>query len=435
MTAAAGGLAMWLFYLSAAAWGNFIWSGEHIQLYLEEPVSGNEAVAAVQQRLEALEKAVFEDDQEELPEFCIWGQRERALLENKSLSRTIQAQVILFSGNSELLFQGCKMPVSGDLEGCLVDEGVAWELFGSIHVAGKEITYEENTYRIRKVLPGREKIAVFRVGSLSDDPETGNLAQETGGQDQKQRQRFNRVTLRKTTAQSVNDLLLSWSGRYNLYPKLLDLELLQGVSGFCVLLLPVTVCMLFLCRLCQLCRRQQGWKGKTALAAAALLLAALTWLLLKRWIHIPDDYIPAKWSDFSFWSNLLKEKRESAGLLIGMPKSQLDYAWLNSFFKSAGSGICAEVTAGFLILFYSRRRKGCLLGLRLPPIRSHFTTKKRHSMRFSYCRRIGMPINRTVRHNVLCQSKKNDKEVQSNENQRSQRTNDTDGRGRRNSGQ
>lgn len=363
MTAGVAALAMVLFYLSAAAWGSLIWSKERIQLYLEQPVRTNEAVKMVEQRLKALEEAVLDDaQQEEIPDFCIWQQRE-AVLENKSLSRSIKAQAIVFCGNPELLFEDCRVPAREDSQGCLVDEGAAWELFGSTQVEGKEVTYGEKNYRIRKVLPGRERMVVFQAVGQPGSQGTAGAAQEAGGIDQESgvqgQQEFHRVTLAKPEAQSVNDLLASWSSSFNVYPEYLDLELLRGMAGISALLLPATASLLFFCYLCGQCRGQKGWRRKAAFAAAAVIFALAAWFFFKRWVRVPDSYIPAKWSDFSFWGNLAKEKGEAVRLLIGMPKAVPDNGWLSHFFVSTGCGILAELlTVLFLLLFHRKGRDG-----------------------------------------------------------------------------
>ena len=147
--AAAGmlGLAGIFFYLSAASWGSMILEKNQVRFYLEQPISGSEAVKIVESSQEREESK--EEDNEQITDFCIWGQRERAVLSNDNLSRNILANVIMMCGNPELLFEDCRVPGREDLQGCLIDQESAWQLFGSSNVVGKEITYNGKNYTIR----------------------------------------------------------------------------------------------------------------------------------------------------------------------------------------------------------------------------------------------------------------------------------------------
>lgn len=60
-----------------------------------------------------------------------------------------------------------------------------------------------------------------------------------------------------------------------------------------------------------------------ATAAAALVLLVLAVLFIRQWVQIPYDYIPEKWSDFTFWTELWKEKTDSMEYLMKIEKSIL----------------------------------------------------------------------------------------------------------------
>ncbi|MEY8391240.1 hypothetical protein D3Z36_04700 [Lachnospiraceae bacterium] len=355
LPAGMAGLGCLLFYISAAFWGNLGWSKEYILSCISEPLSENQAAVIMEQHVEQLEKEISGNNkqrQEEIPDFCIWGQKEQVLLTNENLARGIQADVILFCGNPNLVFENCRTPARDDRQGCLIDEEAAWKLFGSIKVAGKTITYEENQYVIRKVIPGMNGLAAFPAASSSASGTDISAKEDEPQTVQPEAKVLNRVTIKKPEGQSVNELQTGWISRYGMDIQVLDLELLRGLSGLCVLLVPITVSVFFLRYLYNQYRNQKRWKGKAVMLCLIFSLVVLTLVLFGKWVEIPDSYIPAKWSDFNFWAQLIKQKRESLQLLFTIPKSVPDYGWSKSFAAGAGFGITAEAIAVILLFFW-----------------------------------------------------------------------------------
>lgn len=346
--AAVAALGVLLFYLSASAYGKLVFATDGILFYLEEPLGIQEAMAVKQD---------IEEKEKEMPTFCIWGQIGRQTLTNKYLKRSIQADVILLCGNSELLFEDCRVPAKKDSQGCVIDEAAAWELFGSTNVEGKEISFQEKSYTIRKVIPEQGKIFALQICGLEHKKAGQWIPSESGmpvdGQPQQEKDDgvLNRITMQKTEEKSLRDLEVMWNGQSGLSVTNLDVQLLRGVSGACVLLVPATSCIFFLGYLLCQYRQQKQTMWKAAVAVFGFIAAVSFFLLLKSHINIPDDYIPTRWSDFSFWSELWDRKQDTVGLLLKMPKTDLDTVWMESFGKAFGCGLLAEaLTAGFLMM-------------------------------------------------------------------------------------
>lgn len=337
------------FYLSAAYWGRLGWSRDYLLSCISEPISENQASALMKEHLQRLEKEIPNSGtQEEIPDFCIWGQKDQVLLTNENLSRVTQADVILFCGNVELLFQNCRTPEREDLQGCLVDEETAWNLFGSIQVIGKEITYEKRPYIIRNVISGKNGIAAFPAAG--GKAAGGTAAPTDQGQSiQTEEKVLNRVTIKKPQPQSVSEVKAGWESRCGMELKILDLELLRGLEGICVFLVPITVCVVFLHNLCSQYRKEESWKGRAVTLCLILLFVLSAFMLYGRWVQIPDDYIPPKWSDFEFWSQLIEQKQQSLRLLLRVSKTALDDGWGRNGLAGAGFGILAEVLAVILL--------------------------------------------------------------------------------------
>ncbi len=342
LTAGFLALAMMLLYLSAIAWGSLALG--KVMFRLESPVSISEGLEVMRQREEALEN---EGEQEEglPPALCLWGQKTEVMLENKNLSKAAQATAILLCGEPGLVFDGCQVPVQGDRDGCVISEGTAWELFGSIQVEGMEVSYGEAAYVIRQVLPIQGNIIAFQAAKPVENGEGGqqkNGQAQAAGQ-QPMEETLDRVMVKKQGGVSSRDLILELGMRYNLSVQMLDIELLRGVSGCCMLLAPFTVCA-FVCQsFYRQCKKQKTMPGKIVMAGVSLLLMALSVFLLKNQIQVPEDYIPSRWSEFSFWTGLWEEKAGAVKFLVGMDKAELDYGWVNPFFKAAGCGLLAEM--------------------------------------------------------------------------------------------
>lgn len=333
-TVAVMAVSLVLFYLSAVSWGSLISSKEKVMFYLKQPISISDAEEAERQIEEARRNnSQGEEGKEGMPEFCIWGQKNEVNLTNESLCRNFQADAILLCGNPELLFEDCRLPRRKDSLGCLVDEAVAWELFGSLAVEGKEISYERNIYAIRKVLPGDKKIFAYQAGSQSEEDAV-----------------FDRITMQKPEGKSLGELEIAWLSRHDIEVTLLDLELLRGIAGACVLLVPLTSGICFLRYLFCQYKEQEKLIWKAAAAVLGLVAAASFFMALKPLVQIPDDYIPTKWSEFSFWPELWAWKKETIRLLWQMPKTDLDYGWIRDTGKAAGFGLLAEAAAVVLVL-------------------------------------------------------------------------------------
>lgn len=322
-------VAMLLFYLAAVAWGKMALG--HTMFYLKEPLTIQEALAEAKQQKEADEDKV--DDAagtgtETFLDFCIWGQKERVTLKNETLFRSIQADAILLCGNPELLFAGCRFPLPEDEGGCVIDEQAAWELFGGVDAVGGEVSYEGNAYTVRQVIPGREKTVAFQLS-------------EGNGEDGQQKI-LDRMNVRKSRNSSVTELERTIASQFGFAVTILDLELLHGIAGGCVLLIPCSVCMCFFCYFAGQYKRQEKITRKAVMAGTILAMAVFFMFLLKRWVNIPDDYIPARWSEFQFWRTLWEDKANALKFLLQMKKTGVDIGWMGSFYQAVCYGLLAE---------------------------------------------------------------------------------------------
>ena len=355
------GFVIFLSCLSFAADGALGSVKQRAMFCLEQPISNQEA-ESMRQEIEkgwekysqdAAEMEIGQTDAQQkgnrselLPEFCIWGQKDGVLIVNQDLERNVQADEILLCGNPELVFEDCRMLDREDTDGCLVDEKTAWELFGSVDVAGQKITCDGKDYTIRGIIPGNKQIFAILADTGQTKPAAG-MESDTGTEPEAgvepKKNVLNRITLAKPTGKTVQELYSEWNNRYDVSAKLMDLELLQGVSGLCMLLVPITVCLCIGWELYRQFRKQEHQLRKAGIAVLAVMFLIGFCMFLKHQVQIPDEYIPTRWSDFSFWSTLWKEKNEALRLLAQMPKTNMDRTWMDGFVKVAGFGVLSEV--------------------------------------------------------------------------------------------
>ena len=330
-------------YLSAAAWGSMGWAKDKVMFYLQSPISVESALELSEKNQKVAEQYRQGLGNEMPLPFCIWGQKDHVLVSNENLSRQMRASAILLCGSPGLLFEDCRVPVAEDLEGCLLDETAAWELFGDIDAIGKEVACENRTFLVREVIPGNEGIISFQAGSALLGKKGDQEGEAAGQEGQSMDKVMQRVTVQKPEGCSLHELESIWFSQFGYSADLLDTEWMRGIGGFCVLLFPISLCIFFWIYLYHQYKRQGNPLGKGAAAGLSLALAAALLLFLKGFIHIPDSYIPTRWSDFSFWAGLWKEKAEAAALLLRVPKSGLDGGWIGLFSKTAVYGILAEI--------------------------------------------------------------------------------------------
>lgn len=351
IAAGAAVLGFFFAYLSAIAWGSAAWGRDDAMFYLESPVSAAGALEAAERNQEFTER-LRQGKEAPIPlEFCLWGQKDGVEVSNENLSRRVPASLILFCGSPELLFEGCRTPLMEDRNGCLIDEKAAWELFGSFQAVGREVSFGNNKFLVRKVVPGEEGLFAIQANGLSREEGGGASSAGLGNI-------VSRVTVRKPAGYSVRDLESAWMGSHAMPVRVLDLEFLRGIGGFCALLAPFVLCAFFWAYFYCQYRGQETAAGKAVMAGASLALAALLLFFLKDKIRVPDAYIPARWSEFSFWPGLREAKLEAVKLLLRSPKSILDRGWMDCFFRTAGFGVLAAVLTAFSGIMAGNWMKG-----------------------------------------------------------------------------
>lgn len=133
--------------------------GENISLVCGEPGITAEEIARVREQ---------EQEKEDSMEFTAWNWRRQARITDADGVRSTYVEAMEINGSSEFLLPYGKILHKDDMEGCILGEGAAWELFGSRNVEGLTLCYEERELTIRGVLHMPEKMIVVETDERDD---------------------------------------------------------------------------------------------------------------------------------------------------------------------------------------------------------------------------------------------------------------------------
>lgn len=272
-------------------------------------------------------------------DFVLWGEGGRDSLQNEGTERSCQAEIFYLCGSSRLLYPGEKVLDEEDQEGCLIGRKAAYELFGTDRVQGCTVYLGETAYRIRGVLSEDS----CRLYVRAPDDCSLNLVTARIFEDQ--------------TYQEVEQILLS---SYGISGTRLEFGLLSQIAGIASFALwaalGIGTYLLFGVWERRL-NMDQKWKKRLA---GFSFLALWVLFAARRW-SIPAEYLPSRWSDFEFFANLWKEKREALFLLLETSKKGPQEAWVFAFMKTMFcqiSGIPGWLILGIFIRAKFGRKEG-----------------------------------------------------------------------------
>lgn len=281
-----------------------------------EPLTGAKA-GALHQR---------EREQEQPAAFVVWGQRMGQTVENPDLRRSAPLNVLLLAGDSPLLLSSSAPLLAGDREGCLLDEGTAMALFGSPSPVGCQVGWAGRTLTVRGILSGARPLLAAQA-----------LEEDTG---------LGRLALRVPAGEWAHRYTQAFSQRLGLEGTWGAARTWPAAAAF-FSLLPVWALVFSL--IFPLLRAGFGAAEYPAVFLVCLLAAGALWFaglwLTGFSLQIPPELLPAKWSDFDFWGELLAEKREELIRFFLAEKTEYDLAL---FLPSAGA-LAAGLGAVLLI--------------------------------------------------------------------------------------
>lgn len=190
-----------------------------------------------------------------------------------------------------------------DREGCVLDSVSAVKLFGTEDAEGRRLSLREKEYQVRKVIPWKQRMFLTYPEYSTD--------------------RYNKVFVRRGNSEmgkTPEQFLMSCG----LSGTVVEGEFLRGAAMTVLLFFPAGILWL----LWKNARKEQKkysfrqadfwiWTG------ALLLLVGTGGMILWNTIRIPGDWIPSRWSDFTFWSDRLYAASENIRWFLMLPKTVL----------------------------------------------------------------------------------------------------------------
>lgn len=277
--------------------------GSGVTVLLDRPVTLAEA-----------EEIWQREGEEEMPVgFCLYGRRPTQTLGCPETGRSAQASVTAVYGNTALL--GAE--ALSWSRGCVPDRQTAQDLFGTDQVGRQQVTLAGET------LPALATYEALTPGVLvSAGAEDALTRCVLAGWDENGVQTAQAFLLRHGLSGTI----------LNYYP---------------LLALAKNAALLSLWGLLVLASLRAGVRKRTF----GISLALAGCVVLSRFLVIPRDAIPSRWSDFSFWGSLFQARRENFLAIVTAAEDRA----LQMERNMIQSGICA--LAGLLAAVWGGRRE------------------------------------------------------------------------------
>ena len=224
------------------------------------------------------EKIMMEEAKQEAPLcVCFWKQGNPIRVSCRETGKQHTCREVILWGNAELLRAG---PLNFQ-NGCMIDPETSRLLFGTEICGGQRIHIGENDYPALGTVKTLES-TIFRTAKAGDS--------------------LDRIILLGSPMEAQQFLI-----RWELHGEQLGFYPIWALAADCGILLPLVLLIAFRVYL-------GSKKGKISCSLQktgiiVILFAGL--LLLGKCLVIPEEMIPAKWSDFSFWSRLWADQRKS----------------------------------------------------------------------------------------------------------------------------
>ena len=229
---------------------------------------------------------------------CFYGEAGRKNARSLTYQTQTKVMVGMICGDAALFDPRIQSFPQEDKKGCVIDQNTSFVLWGSTNAAGGIICLGDEEYQVRKVIPWKRPMVLIHSQGEA---------------------RYTQAFLRKTQGNGqASEFLI----RYGLSGKIIQTVNSSTAAFLFVIWLPAWMYgKLFL--LVDNERRHFGRMQKEYWLWTLLCLMILGVVLqeLGRYIVIPREWIPPKWSDFSFWSEKKREVMGDAADFFLFPKT------------------------------------------------------------------------------------------------------------------
>lgn len=282
------------------------------------------------------------DRQKKSYSFTLWGEEAGVTIENRNLYRVVNdVSKLSVYGSTSLLFNNAPILEKEDQTGCLIDGETAMKLFGMTDVVGHVVRYLDKEYIIRGVIPEVSPVFVTQINS--NEKSNDNVLEAA----KKSVRALDTVIVRiddRLPSQIMTELdLMGING------KKVPFQTIKALLYLYLLILPSSLTLMLLCLLRRYAKNAVNLSSNLSVESEIkigmlgfkyspmywfwtflfiVVLFSFFWQLTQHTM-LPKDVAPPKWSDFTFWNNLLVEKKEELAFFLKIPKrtSEMLYVW------------------------------------------------------------------------------------------------------------
>lgn len=291
-----------------------------------------------------------------LTNFTLWTQLEQQGFVNENLGRSVNTTTLIIDGTSEWLFSNDTVLSKGDESGCLISPSVSFALFGDANVVDQDIKYGERTLTVRGIVHTDDSLVVVGAVPVKKPLQqpTAQAAQAAStltneGDTADSGTLFNQISVYSPMENPVTrqEQLRQFEDRHNLGDSAAtqtDFGTYTAVARFSALLVPFIVFIIIIFKGIS-CMVKSSRKPFIALIYLGITAAAvIMYIVLSEFkFHIPENFIPNKWSDFSFWSNLFETQANQIKNVFYTAKLMPELSYFEPMIKAILYGLGATV--------------------------------------------------------------------------------------------
>lgn len=317
--------------LSAVLWGVSLWQGEKISQYGKDVQIRYQGQGVSRQTVEQMRETGLRPEEKNFPETAAWNVEYCVEARNPILEFKQEVTCITVCGAMDQIIKDRLVAgtygYADDEEGCVISSKTAWELFGATNVTGQWISVKGKRFLIRGVTAGSYPMVILAAKRL-EPPYFSNVSfsyeEGTGGEGMTEelmvRFGFPRQEFR------INGSFYSAAVR-----------LAQMFPGWALLF---CFCLLL---------RQKGGRRRSLYF---LIICGNSIFLIWYGFHFPGEFIPSRWSDFSFYGEKFRQVKENMFEIAMLPKNRWDVELTQAFaiaMLSAAESAVLMITTGSLL--------------------------------------------------------------------------------------
>ena len=244
-------------------------------------------------------KQIWENYQsgDEITDFCFVWNGGVQVVTNPEDFRQTNARVTGAVGMAALYDRQATLLEENDETGCVIDKDTALELFGSENCAGSQLTVGEEIYEVRGVVSWNQHMVLIR-------PPQKNLV-------------CTQVLIRGKKGQDLEGAASDFLMGNGLSGILVDDSWLDVILPW----FPVAFLVMLIITVSRWLHEMERGMWENGFVIRILLWGIGLFFCVRLLSHIPQNWLPDKWSDFSFWSGKIRKTMEAFRWYIVFPKT------------------------------------------------------------------------------------------------------------------